>query len=188
MFPRLTDVLCHFLNTRSVIKETACLPVLPEFWSTLLQSAMKKTWIITCTPILRCVCVCVHVQDHHMMISKAGISDCLNSAEITGGFVCLCVCLGPARAWLGLRAQNTVQTHGEKKKKKKKGWLSTSQTRTLSRLDQKHRARLFRGGKKISERIRAESSRNHKTCFMLATVREKLQRFGEVVAEMNGGR
>lgn len=27
-----------------------------EFWSTLLQSATKKTWITTCTPILRCVC------------------------------------------------------------------------------------------------------------------------------------
>lgn len=89
-------------------------------------------------------------------------------------FACACVYLcafGPTTVWLGPRAQNAVQTSTQKKgDKKKREGLSRRQTRTFSLLNQKHKACLFRGG--ISERIREESRRNHKTCFMLATVKE----------------
>lgn len=81
-----------YLMIKAVIIQTLCCSASAECWSTLLQSAMKKTWITTCTPISRynniysiaairwCVfgvlleilgmeCVCM--QDDHMIIMKA---------------------------------------------------------------------------------------------------------------------
>lgn len=40
-------------STKDVIIKALCYPVSAECWFTLLQSAMKKTWITTCTPISR---------------------------------------------------------------------------------------------------------------------------------------
>lgn len=104
-----------------------CCPASPECWSILLRSAMKKTWITTCTSISRYndteVCECMRSGRS----ADTFVGCCFHETlePLLNGWrkkmdLCGCVCLGQQECGYRPCAQNTAQTHTWRNRERKK--------------------------------------------------------------------
>lgn len=104
-------------------------------------------------------------------------------------FVCAYLCVfGPTGVWRGPRAQSPVQTHreGGREMKEEERMIKLEANWVIEPAQSETEGMFVEGGLEIRKRISAESWRNHKTCFMLATMKGNLKRLWQ--RRMVGGR